>query len=195
MGATAPWRLSLALPIKTETTSTTRLTSWFDYFVKKRRSLLPHEIRHGDNQTLQYFDRSGVLRRFPVVSFRGGWVPVRRGGREYTEGHRKGQKAVCKWFKTGHVHEGTFFEQDIRAMEKGVELVQLWNQQNFIQNPIRVNVPEVWTFPRSDFFSTDTQVLVEPFIRNYQKFNSNSGWVSKPSPLTLRWPASIKGSE
>jgi len=111
----------------------------------------------------------------------GGFRYVAEG--EYTEGHRKGQKAVCKWFKTGHVHEETFFEQDIRAMEKGVELVQLWNQQNFIHNRIRVNVPEVWTFPRSDFFFTDTQVLVEPFIRNYQKFNSNSGWVLKPSPL------------
>lgn len=104
---------------------------------------------------------------------------------EYTEGHRKGEKAVCKWFiKQGHVVENTFFSDDIRAMEKGVELVALWNSERIIEQPIRVNVPEVWTFPKSDFFANDTKVLVEPFIENYRKFNSNTGWQDSSTP----WP-------
>lgn len=103
---------------------------------------------------------------------------------EYTEGHRKGKTAVCKWFKTGHVYQDQYFDEDIRAMKKSVELIAEWNQHRFIEQRIRVNVPEVWTFAKSDFFEKDTKVLVEPFIENYRKFNSNTGWNDSSTP----WP-------
>lgn len=100
----------------------------------------------------------------------------------YTEGNRKGKKAVCKWFKTGHVFESMFFDQDIRAMEKAVDLVAQWNKKGYVDQRIRVNIPEVWTFDSSDMFREGTKVLVEPFIKNYQKFNSNTGWVAPSTP-------------
>ncbi|CAB9515687.1 Myosin heavy chain kinase [Seminavis robusta] len=103
---------------------------------------------------------------------------------EFVEGDRKGQKAVCKWFKKGHVHESKFFDLDIKAMEKSVELVKSWSDKRIIEQRIRVNVPEVWTFEKSDFFHEDTKVLVEPFIENYKKFNSNTGWHDSSTP----WP-------
>ena len=100
----------------------------------------------------------------------------------HTTGRRKGQKAVCKWFKRGHVFENEFYTDDIKAMEKAVDLVRLWNNENIISQRIRVNVPEAWTFDAGEVFVKDTKVLVEPFIENYKKFNSNSGWNSSSTP-------------
>ena len=37
---------------------------------------------------------------------------------EYTKGPRKGMPSVTKIFKTGEVHEATFFEKDILAAKK-----------------------------------------------------------------------------
>ncbi|KAL3902651.1 MAG: hypothetical protein SGILL_010749, partial [Bacillariaceae sp.] len=102
----------------------------------------------------------------------------------YTQGYREGKLAVCKWFKKGHVSEHVYYHDDILAMEKAVFLVGLWNNENIITQMIRVNVPEVWTFAKSDYFVRDTKVLVEPFIENYKKFNSNTGWNDSSTP----WP-------
>lgn len=38
----------------------------------------------------------------------------------YSEGPRKGQKCVAKWFKTGVVYDDVFFEKDIRAIGKAL---------------------------------------------------------------------------
>jgi hypothetical protein len=95
----------------------------------------------------------------------------------YDEGERKGEAAVCKWFKSGHVMENIFFNLDIKAMEKAVSLVGMWNQEGFIRQIIKVNVPEVWTFDESSGHCwRGRKVLVEPYIKNYKKFNSNTGW-------------------
>ena len=80
--------------------------------------------------------------------------------------------------------ESRFFEEDIRAMEKSVELVALWNAQGIIQQPILVNVPQVWHLQETKVFAAGLKVLVEPFIQNYEKFNSNTGW----SNSTTAWP-------
>jgi Alpha-kinase family len=129
-----------------------------------------------NRSTVAEFDTSALISPFA----QGGFRFCAEG--EYTEGPRAGKKAVGKWFKVGHVIESEFFDLDIRAMEKAVELVAKWNEQCYIEESIRVNVPEVWTFDASDFFLEDTKVLVEPFIENYQKFNSNSGWVAPSTP-------------
>ncbi|CAM9489395.1 unnamed protein product, partial [Heterosigma akashiwo] len=95
----------------------------------------------------------------------------------YTSGTRKGQLCVTKWFKTGGVFEEHFFEHDIKASDKAVDLVREWNNRGFINKTIQVNVPEVWTWsPGSEW--AGQKILTEPFIQNFEKFNSNSGWVS-----------------
>jgi hypothetical protein len=92
------------------------------------------------------FDNSSLLSPFAE----GGFRYAAEG--EYIQGRRKGQKAVCKWFKKGHVSGDKYFDHDIRAMEKGEELVAMWNEAGIIHQHIRVNVPEVWNFSKSDFF-------------------------------------------
>ena len=111
----------------------------------------------------------------------GGFRWVAKG--KYTEGARAGEDSVCKWFKTGSVFEEEFYQTDIRAVDKALHLVDDWNGRNLIDKVIRVNVPAVWTFDPG-CSRAGQKVLSEPFIHNYQKFNSNSGWADDETP----WP-------
>jgi hypothetical protein len=112
----------------------------------------------------------------------GGFRWVAKG--KYIEGARSGEACVCKWFKTGQVFESTFFDLDIKAMNKALDIVTEWNSHQFINQIVKVNIPEVWTFNNSSGKRSGTKVLQEPFIINYTKFNSNSGWADDATP----WP-------
>ncbi|KAJ6789691.1 hypothetical protein PWT90_00555 [Aphanocladium album] len=68
----------------------------------------------------------------------------------YTSGPRSGQPAVLKWFKSGSVFSEDFFKYDIKAVDKALE----------------------------GGLREDEKILVEPFIDDYQKFNSNTGWTN-----------------
>jgi hypothetical protein len=112
----------------------------------------------------------------------GGFRWVAKG--KYTEGERCGEICVCKWFKKGKVYESTFYDFDIKAVSKTLEIVKDWNSRSYINKTIKVNIPAVWTFcdNGNDDPWEDTKVLVEPFIDNYRKFNSNSGWADDSTP-------------
>lgn len=115
------------------------------------------------NDALDYPFASGAFR----------WVARGR----YTKGNRAGQACVCKWFKTGSVFEDDYFSLDIKAVDKALEMVNRFNQLNIVTKMIKVNIPEVWTFlpdARQDWAGVKN--LQEPFIQNYRKFNSNTGW-------------------
>ena len=97
----------------------------------------------------------------------------------YTSGRRRGERCVAKWFKTGSVYEESYFHADIKTANKCIELVTKWNDSSGIDKTVQVNLPAVWTFDDecSDHIR-NTKVLIEPFISNYEKFNSNTGWYS-----------------
>ena len=99
----------------------------------------------------------------------------------YTTGERQGEPAVCKWFKKGFVYEEEFFSKDIKAVDKALHIVDNWNKSSFIGKTIRLNIPEVWVFEDGGKFGR-SKVLQEPFIENYKKFNSNSGWMKDDVP-------------
>lgn len=61
-------------------------------------------------------------------------------------------------------------------MLKAHDLIQQWNAHRYINKCIRINMPEVWTFSPESGKWAGTKALVEPFILNYRKYNSNSGW-------------------
>jgi curved DNA-binding protein CbpA len=101
----------------------------------------------------------------------------------YIEGRRKDQLCVCKWFKSGTVFEDKFFSLDMKAIDKALEIIKSWNRQGFIEKLVQINIPEVWTFETSANATwAGAKVLQEPFIENYQKFNSNTGWASDKAP-------------
>ena len=49
---------------------------------------------------------------------------------------------------------------------------------------VQVNMPQVWRFGKGRTRWSERKVLQEPFIENYQKFNSNTGWSDDSTP----WP-------
>lgn len=98
----------------------------------------------------------------------------------YTSGPRQGQACVVKWFKRGAVFSKDYFHLDIKAVDKALEFVNAFNELGIINKTVKINVPEVWQFDddNDDEWSGQNH-LCEPFIQNYQKFNSNSGWTDE----------------
>ena len=96
----------------------------------------------------------------------------------YVEGDRKGQPCVCKWFKKRGSMENDCLTSELDTANEAISLIALWNKEKFIDREIRVNSPEIWTFDNNDGGSGwgGVRVLQEPFIVNYEKFNSNNGW-------------------
>ncbi|KAM7207849.1 kinase-like domain containing protein [Naviculisporaceae sp. PSN 640] len=96
---------------------------------------------------------------------------------KYTSGKRAGEDCVAKWFKTGVVFSEDFFILDLKAVDKALEIINLFNQLQIVNKPVIVNIPEVWTFTEDASKEwAGTKTLIEPFIENYVKFNSNTGW-------------------
>jgi len=101
----------------------------------------------------------------------------------YTSGQRNKQLCVWKWFKSGSVFASDFFKYDVLAIEKAIEIVSKFNAANIIDKPILVNRAEVWTGRNGSV--KNQKFLVEPYIKNWEKFNSNSGWVSNQTAWDL----------
>lgn len=116
--------------------------------------------------------RAPAFLSFPVVVALG----------KYTEGSRKGTACVCKWFKHEfrdmYENAERYFMEDIRSVEAALVIIRQWNATCVIKGKsLQMTVPEIWQF-RSDSEANwaGTKVLQEPFIDNYTKWNSNTGW-------------------
>ncbi|KAJ4159996.1 uncharacterized protein LMH87_007931 [Akanthomyces muscarius] len=94
----------------------------------------------------------------------------------YTSGPRSGQPSVHKWFKSGSVFSDDFFTLDIKAVDKALEFIDKFNELGVVGKVIKLNISTVWEFVEGH--REGEKILVEPFIRDYQKFNSNSGWTN-----------------
>lgn len=101
---------------------------------------------------------------------------------KYVMGERKGQACVAKWFKSGTVYEVVYFKDDIKAAEKALEILEKWNASGFINRHAYLNMPEVWIGVSGQI--EGHMLLIEPFIENWVKFNSNTGWADTDTP----WP-------
>mmetsp|Transcript_2429 Transcript_2429/g.4522 ORF Transcript_2429/g.4522 Transcript_2429/m.4522 type:complete len:304 (-) Transcript_2429:456-1367(-) len=136
----------------------------------------PTQTARRNNATQATFTQDALNNPFAEGSFR--YVAKGR----YTHGNRAGEACVCKWFKTGGVIGNHFFESDIQSSNMAVTLITKWNEKRFINRMVKINLPEVWTF--SSGMWQGQKVLQEPFITNYEKFNSNTGWSDDSTP----WP-------
>jgi hypothetical protein len=105
----------------------------------------------------------------------------------YTDGQRQGQACVGKWYKQGVQVEDDLFEEDLCAVDKALDIVNRFNQLNIADKCVKINVPAVWDLRNGHACQVDDDthyeqpILVEPFIQNYQKWNSNSGWFDDSS--------------
>ncbi|KAE8547809.1 hypothetical protein EYB25_009602 [Talaromyces marneffei] len=124
-----------------------------------------------NHSELSIFKNSDLNKPFAQGTFR--WVAKGK----YLSGPRKGQRCVAKWFKNGAVFSDDFFCLDIKAVDKALEIVDRFNQLHIINKVIKINMPAVWRF--DDDCEEDwagQMALCEPYIHNYQKWNSNNGW-------------------
>jgi len=139
------------------------------------RSTLPpiETASRKNNATKAEFSDDALDNPFDKGSFR--WVAKGK----YIKGARAGEPCVCKWFIGGGqgVDHERFFDLDIKAMQKSYQIVKEWNNERLIDKHVKVNIPEVWTFDKYGGHEiSGKKVLLEPFIENYTKFNSNNGW-------------------
>ena len=109
-----------------------------------------------NNATGAQFMHAALAHPFAEGGFR--WVAKGT----YTNGVRSGEPCVCKWFKSGHVDQSSFFDLDIKAMDKAHDLVKEWNNRNLINKLVKVNIPEVWVFTARHLLGK--KVLQEPSL-------------------------------
>lgn len=62
---------------------------------------------------------------------------------------------------------------EMKVIEQCQNTLDAWTKSG-VQSPfsITMNVPEIWTCAKGV-----TNAIIEPFIPNFTKFNSNSGWI------------------
>lgn len=89
---------------------------------------------------------------------------------EYTSGSRAGQKCVSKEFRSGSIFENYGFQEELDISFCTQNIIDKWNCAKIVERDIMLNTPEIWNAPNG------RKSLVEPFIENFEKFNSNSGW-------------------
>jgi hypothetical protein len=99
---------------------------------------------------------------------------------KYTNGEKVGEDCVCKYLKSGSVFEESYFQTELKVVEKALEIINNFNKEKVINLNIWLNKPGIWTFvPGSE--NEGEKVLVEPMISNFEKFNSNTGWTPEES--------------
>jgi hypothetical protein len=117
----------------------------------------------------------------------------------FTDGDRHGQMMGAKWFKRGLSKEAAFFNADIEVNIRARNLLAAFATIGVCSRPIRLNDTEIWYKPPRATYrergrwrtcpsylqhaahEEGKRVLVEAFIPGWEKFNSNSGWVSRSS--------------
>lgn len=106
-----------------------------------------------------------VSRYFATGSFR--YCSLGR----YAGGQRTNQQCVAKWFKDSWRSE-LHIKRDLEAVEKALKIITQWNNAGFSDYFVRINVPEHWTI-------SNKECLVEAFIEDFFKINSNTGWTTR----------------
>ena len=99
----------------------------------------------------------------------------------YVGGNRNQQEAACKRFKPQfRSMESEFFANDFRIIDKVVEMAEAWNDFCPFGHEIMVNKGDIKNS------NSGIRYLVEPLIRYYTKFNSNSGWIGDTDDWEIR---------
>ena len=98
----------------------------------------------------------------------------------YIGGNRNKQAAACKRFKSQYRSmEQEFFAQDFSIADKAIALAEGWNSVCEYGKEIMVSRGTVHTINRRKY-------LVEPLIRDYDKFTSNTGWIGNSRNWKVR---------
>ncbi|KAL7544133.1 hypothetical protein ACHAWF_007520 [Thalassiosira exigua] len=91
-----------------------------------------------------------------------------------------GNPAVAKFLKSGATFSDECFLVDIKSAEEALPIIAQF--QRYIDDALgagrvslKINIPQVWRQTSGLTSSIGQRMLVEPFIANFRKFNSNTG--------------------
>ncbi|KAG5190025.1 kinase-like domain-containing protein [Tribonema minus] len=98
---------------------------------------------------------------------------------KYTKGPRAGDAMVVKWFTTGTVFEESYYDTDVLTVKTATGIINAFNALNLATQKVYLNQPEVWKD-----LNDDSKLLVEPYMADFRKFNSNTGGTSGDSLMT-----------
>lgn len=104
-------------------------------------------------------------------------------GRNYDDAHNATEKCVVKWVRRDHLHQCSMnhFYFTKQTCRMAAEIIAAFVRQICTRGySILLNKPKVW---KCDWRETlgERKVLVEPYLSNFEKFNSNSGWMCDSS--------------
>lgn len=98
----------------------------------------------------------------------------------YNKGQRTGEACAAKEMRSGPTWLNSVFDNEMEVVARAVEIINQFNTTAHIDKPILMNRPEVWQWDDDAANRAANRVgaknLVEPFIENFEKFNSNTGW-------------------
>ncbi|KAJ1562984.1 hypothetical protein HK405_004773, partial [Cladochytrium tenue] len=98
----------------------------------------------------------------------------------FTEGSRRGQPCVVKHFRDRAVYESAFFDVEMVVIRKAMDILERFNGEGLINKMVYLNEPQIWEYQTTAGSRFGGQkAMVEPFIENFEKFNSNSGWQNR----------------
>ena len=90
----------------------------------------------------------------------------------FVGGNRNQQEAVCKCFKSEFRSlEDEFYEHDKHITDKAIDLAEGWNAMCEFGKEILITQGNVHEL-------NGVKYIVEPMIRYFTKFTSNSGWIA-----------------
>lgn len=90
----------------------------------------------------------------------------------YIGGNRNAQEAVCKCFRNNYSGlESEFFASDFQIASKAIQFAEDWNRMCPHGKEILFSYGAVHKIGGKKY-------LVEPFIRYFEKFTSNNGWIA-----------------
>ncbi len=99
----------------------------------------------------------------------------------FVGGNRNGQEAACKRFKKEfRTMEDEFFSQDFQIADKVIEIATDWNDICDNGREILVNRGSI------HYSRSGIKYLVEPLIRYYEKYTSNTGWIGDTGDWQVR---------
>jgi hypothetical protein len=99
----------------------------------------------------------------------------------FVGGNRNTQAAACKRFKPIYRSmEAEFFAQDFQIADRTIRTAELWNSWCAFGKEILIS--------RGTIHQSNSGIkyLVEPLIRDYEKFSSNNGWIGNTSDWKVK---------
>ncbi|CAD7936050.1 unnamed protein product [Amoebophrya sp. A120] len=105
---------------------------------------------------------------------------------EYRGGDYDGRPNVCKFLKKHTVFDDRLWLDDVRACERALAVIAAFHkylhETNKPKASIKLNIPQVWR-QSSEGAKKNQLMLVEPFLDNFSKFNSNTGACKKDESI------------